>query len=70
MFVRDKLFIGGDWVSPSGAGRIEVVSASTEELIGRVPDGTAADIDAAVRAARAAFRLRYCAQRVLDGSSG
>ena len=55
MFVRDKLFIGGDWVSPSATGRIEVVSASTEELIGRVPDGTAADIDAAVRAARAAF---------------
>jgi aldehyde dehydrogenase (NAD+) len=55
MFFRDKLFIGGDWVSPSATGRIEVLSASTEELIGRVPDGTAADIDAAVRAARAAF---------------
>jgi aldehyde dehydrogenase (NAD+) len=55
MFTRDELFIGGDWVRPTGTGHIDVVSASTEELIGRAPDGTAADIDAAVRAARAAF---------------
>ena len=55
MFTRDELFIGGDWVRPSGTGHIDVVSASTEELIGRVPEGTAADIDAAVGAARAAF---------------
>ena len=55
MFVRHDLFIGGEWARPAGAGRIEVVSASTEEVIGTVPDGTASDIDAAVRAARAAF---------------
>ena len=55
MFTRDELFIGGDWVRPTGTGYIDVVSASTEELIGRVPNGTAADIDAAVRSARAAF---------------
>ena len=55
MFLRDELFIGGDWTRPAGTGRIEVVSASTEEVIGNVPDGTAADIDAAVRAARGAF---------------
>ena len=55
MFVRHELFIGGEWARPAGAGRIEVVSASTEEVIGTVPDGTASDIDAAVRAARAAF---------------
>ncbi len=51
----DALFIGGEWVAPSGSGRIEVVSPSTEELIGSVPEGSEADIDAAVRAARAAF---------------
>ncbi|MDQ3947289.1 MAG: aldehyde dehydrogenase family protein, partial [Actinomycetota bacterium] len=55
MFVKDRLFIGGEWARPAGTGHIDVVSASTEELIGRVPDGTAGDIDAAVRAARAAF---------------
>jgi aldehyde dehydrogenase (NAD+) len=50
-----QLFIGGDWVDPQGSERITVISASTEEEIGSVPDGTTADIDAAVRAARAAF---------------
>jgi aldehyde dehydrogenase (NAD+) len=55
MFVKDQLFIGGEWARPAGTGHIDVVSASTEEVIGRVPDGTAGDIDAAVGAARAAF---------------
>ncbi len=51
----DELFIGGEWIKAQGTGRISVLSASTEELVGSVPDGTNADIDAAVRAARAAF---------------
>jgi len=51
----NELFIGGQWVKPKGSGRIPVVSASTEEAIGSVPDGTNADIDAAVAAARSAF---------------
>ncbi len=51
----NELFIGGEWVKPRGSNRIEVFSASTEELIGSVPEGTNADIDAAVSAARAAF---------------
>jgi aldehyde dehydrogenase (NAD+) len=55
MFVRHELFIGGEWVRPAGTGRIDVVSASTEDVIGSVPDGTATDMDAAIRAARAAF---------------
>ena len=54
--VRDKLFIGGEWVEPAGDGTIEVVNPSTEEVIGRVPEGTAEDADRAVdAAARAAF---------------
>jgi aldehyde dehydrogenase (NAD+) len=52
---HDKLFIGGDWVAPSSGARIEVVSSSTEELIGSVPEAAEADVDAAVDAARAAF---------------
>ena len=51
----DRLFIGGDWVAPEGTDTIEVISPSTEEVIGRVPDGTKADIDKAVAAARTAF---------------
>ena len=69
--VRDKLYIGGEWVEPAGDGSIEVVNPTTEEAIGRIPEGTAEDADRAVRAARAAFdswsqtppeeRARLCA---------
>ncbi|HEX2316483.1 MAG TPA: aldehyde dehydrogenase [Thermomonospora sp.] len=52
---HDRLFIGGEWTAPAGTGVIEVVSPHTEEVIGRVPDGTEADVDAAVAAARRAF---------------
>ncbi|WP_030166119.1 aldehyde dehydrogenase [Spirillospora albida] len=52
---HDRLFIGGEWAAPAGTGTIEVISPHTEEVIGRVPDGTEADIDAAVAAARRAF---------------
>ncbi len=51
----DRLFIGGDWVAPEGTDTIAVISPSTEEVVGRVPDGTEADIDKAVAAARTAF---------------
>jgi aldehyde dehydrogenase (NAD+) len=53
--VRDKIYIGGEWVSSSGGGVLEVINATTEQVMGSVPDGTAADVDAAVAAARAAF---------------
>jgi len=51
----DELFIGGEWIEPSGTNRISVISASTEEPVGSVPEGSNADIDAAVGAARRAF---------------
>ena len=51
----DRLFIGGDWVAPEGTEKISVISPLTEEVVGRVPDGTEADIDKAVAAARTAF---------------
>ena len=53
--VRDQLYIGGEWVDPSGDDKIEVVNPATEEVIGSVPSGTTADIDRAVAAARDAF---------------
>jgi aldehyde dehydrogenase (NAD+) len=68
--VRDKLYIGGEWVEPAGEGSIEVVNPTTEEVVGRIPEGTVEDADRGVRAARAAFdswsqtspdeRARYC----------
>jgi acyl-CoA reductase-like NAD-dependent aldehyde dehydrogenase len=53
--VYENQYIGGQWVPSTGSGTIEVVDSATEEVIGRVPDGTSADVDAAVAAARAAF---------------
>jgi aldehyde dehydrogenase (NAD+) len=50
-----ELYIDGKWLPQSGNGSIEVLSASTEEVIGSVPEGTAADVDRAARAATAAF---------------
>ncbi|HEY5625590.1 MAG TPA: aldehyde dehydrogenase family protein [Dehalococcoidia bacterium] len=52
---RDKLFIGGQWVDAGGSKMIDVVNPTTEEVIGRIPEGTAEDVDKAVAAAKAAF---------------
>ena len=54
----DRLFIGGDWVAPEGTGTIEVISPVTEEVVGRVPEGTEADIDKAVAARAPGLRSR------------
>jgi aldehyde dehydrogenase (NAD+) len=51
----DSFFIDGEWRKPEGSATISMISASTEEQIGLVPEGTTADIDAAVAAARRAF---------------
>ncbi|HEV1287349.1 MAG TPA: aldehyde dehydrogenase family protein [Bryobacteraceae bacterium] len=48
-----ELYIDGGWLKASGA--IDVVSASTEEAIGVIPEGTPEDVNAAVDAARRAF---------------
>ena len=53
--VRDRIFIGGEWVEPSGAEPIEVVNPTTEEVIGTIPGCSPQDADRAVAAARAAF---------------
>ncbi len=50
-----EFYVGGNWVQPEGTGVIEVISPSSEEVIGRVPDGTPGDIDRAIAAARTAF---------------
>ena len=51
----DKFYIGGQWVAPQGTGTFDVTDSATEEVIATVPQGTAADVDAAVAAARGAF---------------
>src|SRR5437588_843772 len=54
---RTTFFIGGEWTSPAGEGTIEVIDPTTEEVIGRVPEGTPEDVDRAVAAARQAFEV-------------
>jgi acyl-CoA reductase-like NAD-dependent aldehyde dehydrogenase len=51
----DKHYIGGQWVAPTSSETIDVFDSTNEEVMARVPAGTAADVDAAVAAARAAF---------------
>jgi aldehyde dehydrogenase (NAD+) len=55
--VRGRLYIGGEWVEPAGSGTIQVVDSTTEQVIGRVPEGTPEDVDGAVKAARAGFAV-------------
>lgn len=55
METREQIWVGGQFVAPAGTGLIEVVNPHTEQVIATVPDGTNADIDRAVAAAREAF---------------
>ena len=48
-------YIGGAFVPSSGGGSFEVRNPATDTLLVRVAEGTAADIDSAVAAARKAF---------------
>ena len=52
---QQDFFIGGDFVRPHGSERTEVINPATEEPAGSVPRAVAADMDAAVAAARRAF---------------
>lgn len=54
-YSRSALFLDGAWVESRGDGMIEVIDPATEQVIGSVPNGNAADVDAAVAAARNAF---------------
>ncbi|WP_433503171.1 aldehyde dehydrogenase [Pseudonocardia halophobica] len=50
-----QLYIDGGWADPSSSATIAVHSATTEELIGSVPEAAERDVDDAVAAARRAF---------------
>jgi betaine-aldehyde dehydrogenase len=55
MEIRNRFYIGGEWVAPMRSDTIAVLDPTTEEVIGSVPSGTAADADRAIQAARGAF---------------
>ncbi len=50
-----KHFIGGQWVESDGGSRYDVINPATETACAVITMGTAADVDKAVAAARAAF---------------
>lgn len=53
--MQTQLFINGAWVAPVQGGTLPVIDPATEEVFHHIPAATAADADAAVAAARAAF---------------
>ncbi|MFF7609524.1 aldehyde dehydrogenase family protein [Streptomyces parvulus] len=55
MKAHDGMYIDGAWRPADGRDAIDVVNPVDEQVIGRVPAGTALDVDTAVRAARAAL---------------
>ena len=79
MYEHDKIYIDGAWVPSTGKGTIDVFDSTNGEVIGRIPDGTAEDVDKAAIAARAAFddwsqrspeeRGKFCT-RIAEGLSG
>jgi betaine-aldehyde dehydrogenase len=50
-----QLYINGEFVAPQSSATIDVLDPATGDVIARVPDANAEDVDRAVRAARAAF---------------
>ncbi|HEY7926072.1 MAG TPA: aldehyde dehydrogenase family protein [Candidatus Dormibacteraeota bacterium] len=51
----ERLFVDGTWIASTGDRWIAVENPATETLITRVAEGTVADVDRAVAAARRAF---------------
>ncbi len=52
---RQQFYINGEWVAPSTDDTLNVINPATEEPIDAIALGSAADVDAAVAAAKAAF---------------
>jgi phenylacetaldehyde dehydrogenase len=50
-----KIFVGGDWIPTASGGTLATSDPGSGTLLTEVPLGSAADIDTAVAAARAAF---------------
>jgi aldehyde dehydrogenase (NAD+) len=55
LMYRKTFYIDGEWVPGAGPDYLEIVSPSTEEIVGGVPVAIGQDIDRAVTAARKAF---------------
>jgi acyl-CoA reductase-like NAD-dependent aldehyde dehydrogenase len=63
MYDFRKFYIDGAWVSPIERRDLEVVNPATERAVGMINPGSSADVDKAVKAARAAFDSFYSTSR-------
>lgn len=61
-----QVFIGGAWRAPSSGLMIPVIDPATGEIFAEIADGQAADIDAAVHAARRALNGDWGASTALE----
>ena len=52
---QTNMLIGGKWQESRGGKRFQTINPVNEKVIAEVPEGTEADVDAAVKAARTAF---------------
>ena len=55
MITKDKFYINGQWTAAAAKGSIDVHSPTDGALLARIPQGTAADAEAAIGAACRAF---------------
>jgi acyl-CoA reductase-like NAD-dependent aldehyde dehydrogenase len=59
MKAYDKVYINGKWVAASSQDTIQVFDSTDESVMATIPAGTAKDVDAAAKAAHAAFEDRH-----------
>ena len=57
---QTNMLIGGKWVESRSGKRFPTVNPVNEQVIAQVAEGDSADVDAAVKAARAAFDSGPC----------
>jgi len=63
---RYELFIGGEFVAPADGGYFETINPATEEVLSSVGQGTSADVDQAIKAARKAYNGAWSKMRPAD----
>ena len=70
--VQHPMYIDGQFVAWQGDAWIDVINPATEEVISRIPDGTAEDARKAIDAAERAQRNQRadCGRRGQDPAAG
>ena len=61
--VHRDLFINGEWTKAKKGARLEVICPTTEQIVGSIPEGTAADVEEAIKAAVNTFQGAWSKSR-------